>query len=225
MLILTCAGLVKATIVPFIAAEMILALRNPKFRYFFRTAFLLPMVVPAMVGILIWQFIYDPTAGLLNQILGVLGLEGLASNWLGEPHLALPAIIFMGFPWIGAFGLLIYMAGLMAISPSIYDAYRLESESTWRRLVSVDMPLVRGQTRLLVVLAFIGSLQDFQTILLMTGGGPGLATTVPALRMYHAAFRFFHFGYGAAIGFVLFVVILLITVVNFRVMKPAEDPG
>lgn len=225
MLILTCAGLVKATVVPFIAAEMILALRNPRVRYLFRTAFLIPMVVPAMVGILIWQFIYDPTAGLLNQILGVLGLEGLASNWLGEPHLALPAIIFMGFPWIGAFGLLIYMAGLMAILPSIYDAYRLESESTWRRLVSVDMPLVRGQTRLLVVLAFIGSLQDFQTILLMTGGGPGLATTVPALRMYHAAFRFFHFGYGAAIGFVLFVVILIITVVNFRVMKPAEDPG
>jgi len=223
MIILTIAGLIKATVVPFIAVQLILGLRNDRFKYLFRTSFLVPMVVPGMVAILIWRFIYDPNAGMLNQALEAVGLEQWTRTWLGEPHLALPSIIFMGFPWIGALGLLIYMAGLINVPQSVYEAYRLESDSILRRIFSIDIPMVRGQTRLLVVLTFIGSLQDFQTILIMTGGGPGLATMVPALRMYHAAFRFNHFGYGAAIGFVLFLAILIITIINMKVLKPAED--
>ena len=76
-----------------------------------------------------------------------------------------------GFPWIGAFGLLIYLAGLMGISPDIYNAYTIESTSTLRRIWHLDVPLVRGQTRLLVILTFISSVQDFQTVLIMTRGG------------------------------------------------------
>jgi len=181
------------------------------------------MVVPGMVGILIWRFIYDPSMGMLNESLEAMGLGAWASSWLGEPSLALPAILFMGFPWIGAFGLLVYMAGLINIPQSVHEAYRLESQSVLRRVFAIDIPLVRGQTRLLVILAFIGSLQDFQGILIMTGGGPGLATTVPALRMYYEAFRFSNFGYGSAIGFALFAVILAITLLNMRVLKSGEE--
>ena len=223
MAALLIAGLLKATVAPFFAAEMILAVSGNRLRYFFRTAFLLPMVVPGMVGILIWRFIYDPNIGMINQALDAAGLGMLARNWLGEPHLALPSIIFIGFPWIGALGFLIYLAGLMNVPQSVYEAYRIESDSLWRRVFVIDVPLVRGQTRLLVILTFIGSLQDFQSILIMTGGGPGRATSVPALRMYYEAFTFGHFGYGAAIGFVLFAAILAITIVNLRVLKPAEE--
>ena len=74
-----------------------------------------------------------------------------------------------------------------------------------------------------MILTFIGSLQDFQSVLIMTGGGPGIATMVPALRMYHMAFRSSHFGYAAAIGFVLFLAILLITMINLRILKSAEE--
>ena len=125
----------------------------------------------------------------------------------------------MGFPWIGAFGLLIYLAGLLGIAPDIYDAYRVESTSTLRRIWHLDIPLVAGRTRLLVILTFIGSVQDFQNVLIMTRGGPGLATYVPALRMYNEAFVYGHFGYGAAIGLLLFVLVLAITVVNMKVFK------
>jgi raffinose/stachyose/melibiose transport system permease protein len=114
------------------------------------------------------------------------------------------------------------MAGLMNIPDSVYEAYRLESRSILRRIWDLDVPLVGGQTRLLVVLTFIGSLQDFQSVLILTGGGPGLATMVPALRMYHAAFRFNHFGYGAALGVVLFLMILVITAINLRVGRRGE---
>ena len=219
MLVLLLAALVKATVVPFLAVELILYLAGDRMRYFFRTAFVLPMVVPALVGVLIWRLIYNPDMGLLNQSLQSLGLYGLTANWLGDPDLALGAIIGMGFPWIGAFGLLIYLAGLLGIAPDIYDAYKVESTNTLRRIWHLDIPLVAGQTRLLVILTFIGSVQDFQTVLIMTRGGPGLATYVPALRMYNEAFVYGHFGYGAAIGLLLFVLVLAITVVNMKVFK------
>jgi len=223
MIILLCAGLFKAIVIPFIAAELILALASNKLQRFFRTAFLLPMVVPGLVGILIWRFIYDPNVGMLNQALQSIGLDSLTSNWLGDPKLALGSIIFMGFPWIGAFGLLIYMAGLMNIPRDIYESFSMESTNVLKRIWHIDIPLVRGQIRMLTILTFIGSVQDFQTVLLMTRGGPGTATYLPALRMYYVAFTYSHFGYGAAIGLVLFLVILLITIINLKVIKPTEE--
>ncbi len=223
MMILLCAGLFKAIVIPFVAAELILALASDKLQRFFRTAFLLPMVVPGLVGILIWRFIYDPNVGMLNQALQSIGMENLASNWLGDPSLALGSIIFMGFPWIGAFGLLIYMAGLMNIPRDINESFSMESTNVLKRIWHIDIPLVRGQIRMLTILTFIGSVQDFQTVLLMTRGGPGTATYLPALRMYYVAFTYSHFGYGAAIGLVLFIVILLITIINLKVIKPTEE--
>lgn len=225
MLALLLTGLFKATVIPFIGAEMILFLMSNRLRYMFRTLFMIPMVVPGMVTLLIWSFIFEPNMGLLNQVLTVIGLEGWTQSWLGEPHLALPSIIFMGFPWIGGpgmIGLLIFMAGLMNIPSSVYESFHLESESVLRRIWFIDLPLVRNQFRLLIILTFIGAVQDFQTILILTDGGPGLATTVPALRMYHQAFRFTHYGYGAAIGLILFIVILSSTMLIMRMFKKME---
>ncbi len=222
MFVLLAAGLFKAIVVPLLAAELILFLASERLRWLFRTLFLLPMVVPGMVAVLIWRFVYNPNTGLLNQALVGMGLESLTRNWLGDPATALASIIGMGFPWVGAFGLLIYMAGLLQVPGSVYEAYSLESSNIFRRIWSIDLPLVRGQVRMLAILTFIGSVQDFQTILILTRGGPGTATYVPALRMYYQAFTYSHFGYGAAIGLVLFVLILAITVVNMKVLRPAE---
>ncbi|MCL5269568.1 MAG: extracellular solute-binding protein [bacterium] len=221
--ILIAAGLFKSTVVPFLVAELIMSLRGGHWRSFYRTAFLVPMVAPGIVMILIWKFIYDPNLGLLNGLLErverALGTTGLQHVWLGDPDTALGSIVMMGFPWVGALGLLIYMAGLQQIGPSIYEAYRMDGASVWKRLWHIDIPLVGGQTRLLVILTMIGVLQDFFSVLLLTDGGPGMATMLPALRMYHVAFRFSHFGYGAAIGFVLFVGILTVTLLNLRLWR------
>lgn len=222
MLILLAAGLFKAIVIPFAAAELILFLISKRLQWAFRTLFLLPMVVPGMVTVLIWRYIYDPNTGLLNQAMNAVGLENLTRNWLGEPSTALGSIIAMGFPWIGAFGLLIYLAGLMQISESIQEAYSMESNNVLRRIWHIDIPLVRGQMRMLAILTFIGSVQDFQTILMLTRGGPGASTYVPALRMYYQAFNYSNFGYGAAIGLVLFCLILVITIINMKVLKPVE---
>ena len=222
MAILVVAGLVKTVVIPFMAAEIIMLLSSDKLKYFFRTAFLVPMVVPGMVILMIWRLVYDPNVGMLNQALTSVGLEKLTASWLGDPQLALLSIVFMGFPWIGAFALLIYIAGLMHIPSSVFEAYQLESRSLLKRIVAIDIPLVKGQTRMLMILTFIGTIQEFQTILIMTSGGPGISTYVPALRMYMQAFEYNHFGYGAAIGLVLFLMILLITFINMKVIKAEE---
>ncbi|MFM7320138.1 MAG: carbohydrate ABC transporter permease, partial [Armatimonadota bacterium] len=163
-----------------------------------------------------WGFLYDGSAGLLNAGLDAIGLGGWTRPWLGTASTALPALLAIGFPWAGGLSLLVYLAGLGAIEPQIHDAAALDGAVGWRRMLHVDVPLVRPQIGLLATLATIGALQDFGTILVLTGGGPGLATHVPALHMYFQAFRFGHLGYASAIGFVLFAAILACTAIGRR---------
>ncbi len=215
-LLLLVANLIKTLTLPLLVAELLVHLRSRRWQYVLRTAFILPMVVPGMVTMLLWSFIYEGSVGLLNQILQAAGLGGLTRAWLGESRTALWAIVGIGFPWAGGLALLIYLAGLTSIPTDIYDSCELDSATGWRRVWHVDLPLLRPQVRLLTTLTIIGTLQDFGSILILTGGGPGLATHVPALHMYFQAFRFGHNGYASAIGFVLFLVIFILSALNMR---------
>jgi len=220
MFILTLANLVKATLVPFLVAELLMILSSARLRYFFRNLFLIPVVVPGITMILIWGLIYDPNIGVVNSVFRLFGHPGYC--WLGEHSLALPSIVFFGFPWVGVLGLLVYMAGLLQIDSSVHEAARLDCQNIFQRIRFVDMPLVRGQTKFLIIVTLIGSIQDFQTILLLTNGGPGLATSVPALQMYHWAFKVGEFGYASAVGFLLFLMILTLTLLNLKFIRSEE---
>ncbi len=214
LLILLIASVLKTLTMPLLVAELLMSLRSPRWQYILRTAFILPMVVPGMVTMLLWSFIYDGSVGLLNQLLELFGLHALTRSWLGESATALWAIIGIGFPWAGGLALLIYLAGLNQISGDVWDSCQVDGVTGWRRVWYVDLPLLLPQVRLLVILTLIGTLQDFGSILILTGGGPGLATHVPALHMYFQAFRFGHLGYAAAIGLTLFVAIFALSVLN-----------
>jgi ABC-type sugar transport system permease subunit len=214
LLILLVANVLKTLTMPLLVAELLMSLRSPRWQYFMRTAFILPMVVPGMVTMLLWSFIYDGSVGLLNQILETLGMGGLTRSWLGDSGTALWAIIGIGFPWAGGLALLIYLAGLNAISGDVWDSCQVDGVGGLKRVWYVDLPLLLPQVRLLVILTLIGVLQDFGSILVLTGGGPGLATHVPALHMYFQAFRFGHMGYAAAIGLTLFVAIFTLSLLN-----------
>lgn len=214
LLILLIANVLKTLTMPLLVAELIMSLRSPRWQYILRTAFILPMVVPGMVTMLLWSFIYDGSVGLLNQVLEAMGMSALARSWLGESGTALWAIIGIGFPWAGGLALLIYLAGLNQISGDVWDSCQVDGVSGLRRVWYVDLPLLLPQVRLLVILTLIGVLQDFGSILILTGGGPGLATHVPALHMYFQAFRFGHLGYAAAIGLTLFVAIFVLSLLN-----------
>jgi ABC-type sugar transport system permease subunit len=175
---------------------------------------LLPAVVPGLIGVYMWQMVYDPYDGLLNQIVKVLFGFPTGRAWLADETTilgvttALWAIIFAGFPFVSAFALLIYMGGLLNINAELFDAARIDGASWWTRFWRIDVPLLTPQTRLLLFFAFSGALGGFADVLIFTNGGPGIATFVPGLQMYRKISEG-EFGYASAIGVVLFVLVFV----------------
>jgi raffinose/stachyose/melibiose transport system permease protein len=216
-------AIVVTVTVPLIVAEMIYAVRNNAAQYFYRVMFLIPVVVPLVVVLLIWKFIYDPNVGLLNDLLAAVGLGHWQHAWLGEFGTALYAIMFIGFPFVSGTSVLIYLAGLINISAEVMEAAALDGATGLKRIWRIDIPLLLGQIRLFIVLGILGIVQGFQTQLILTDGGPGWATEVPGLRMYQTAFEGSRFGYASAIGLVLFLIVLVLTIINFRFIRPSTE--
>jgi len=223
MVKLTVFAVVTALTMPLFVAKLINSLRSPRVQYLCRVGFVVPLVVPQVVLILIWGFFYEPTDGLLNRLLTDAHLHSLTQSWLGDPKLALYCIMFMTFPWVNGFGLLIYTAGLQAIPSELLEAGALDGANAWQRFWRIEIPLILGQIRLLVVLAVIGGIQNFTQVLILTNGGPGQATTVPGLYLYQEITSDQRFGYASAIALVLFVITLLVTVVNLKFIRPSND--
>lgn len=224
LLLLIVTGFVKL-LVPLAVAEMIFHVRSPRAGYAFRTLLVLQVIVPGVVGVLLWVNIYDPNIGLANQLLESVGLGGLTRSWLGDADTAMWAIVFMGFPWVRAFALLIFYGGLISIPGELFDSAALDGASTLRRIFNIDLPLLLGQVRLLLILTFIATVQEFAAIFLTTGGGPGSSTYVPSLELYYQAVRFNNFGAASAIGAVLFLVILGGTILNLKYVKSSVEYG
>jgi len=204
-------------IVPLLVAVMIFHLSSERAKYIMRNVFIYPIVVPSIVGLLLWLFIYDPNFGLLNQVLSVVGLESLQHVWLGETKTAMPALAFIGFPWIGAFSLLIFYGGMIGIPKDVYEAGVMDGIGKFRRFWSIELPLLTGQIRMLLILTFIGTIQDFTLVYLTTLGGPFDSTYVPALELYLSATRFNDYGYASAMGIILFLFILMGTIFQMKV--------
>lgn len=222
-IILVIVQIAKVLTVPLLVAELIFNLRHDKARYWLRTLFIVPLVLPAVVEILLWNNIYDPTIGLLNQTLIALGRPEWTRTWYGDANVALASIIFIGFPWVSAFALLIFYGGLIGISEEIFDASRVDGANGWQRFRYVDLPMLMGQVKLLVILTFINAVQTFEVVYLTTGGGPGAATYTPALELYYMAMRMYNMGAASAIGMILFVIILAGTIANMRFVRSSLE--
>lgn len=216
---LTVFGAVTAITIPIVVAEWIFRLQSKRAQYFYRILMIWPAIVPGVVTILIWQFIYDPYAGILNSLLRAIGLGGLAQNWLGDPNIALYSVMGSAFPFIGGISVLIYLAGLQSISGEIFDSAAIDGASGLRRFFAIDLPLIKGQITLNLVLSIIASVQNFAGILILTNGGPAGATEVPALYMYNVAFQYGKIGYASAIGVLIFLCILALTFINLRYLR------
>ncbi|MCS6848455.1 MAG: PQQ-binding-like beta-propeller repeat protein [Anaerolineae bacterium] len=215
MVLLLVTGIIKSLTVPLLVAELVFWLRWARVKYWMRVAFIVPSIVPGVVGVLLWKQIYDPQIGLLNETLKALGLGHLTRAWLADANTAIWAIIFAGFPWVGIFAFLIYLGGLLNINHEIFDAAAIDGASAWRRFWDIDLKMIRPQLRLILFFTFLGSVQEYGNIWIMTRGGPGTATYVPGLQMF-LQISAAEFGYASAIGFILALVVLVITVWRFR---------
>ncbi|MCZ8517364.1 sugar ABC transporter permease [Paenibacillus filicis] len=187
----------------------------------YRVLFLVPLVVPHIIIFLLWRWIYMGN-GVLNTLLRQFGLESWVHAWLGESGTALGAIIFVNFPWIGGIYFLIYLAGLITISKELFEVGSMEGMGVWQRFRHIELPLIRNQLRLVVILAFIQQYQSFENVLVLTNGGPGFSTLTPALYLYKKGFEYNELGYASAIGAAVFLVLLLFTLAMNRFVKPAD---
>lgn len=141
--------------------------------------------------------------------------------WLGAQDLVIPAILFWGFPWVGAVGVLIYLSGLQNISNDIYEAARLDGVGPWQMIFKIELPLILTQVRINLIFMTIGTLTGYEVFLILLGpeGGPGNRGMVPGLYMFSSAFAEGRFGYASALGMILFIVILCLTIIYQRYVR------
>jgi raffinose/stachyose/melibiose transport system permease protein len=185
---------------------------------FFRVALFLPQVLAMVVVAVAWRWIYAPD-GLLNQTLRLVGLDGLTRAWLGDFHLALPAVGVAG-TWVG-FGLcmVLFLAGVQSIPVELYEAARLDGAGPWQEFRAITLPALRPQVAVAATLTIVAGLRNFDLVYLTTAGGPGDSTAVPAYEVYHRAFETGQVGAGAAIGVALTVLIFVLTVTVSRLVE------
>ncbi len=223
MLLLTLFAVCVRLTCPLIVAKLIHVLPGERSRHVYRIVFLIPIVVPGVAVQLIWSGLIYSDTGLLNESLRAWGLDHWTHGWLADPDTALTCIMMMGFPFAGGFEVLVYYAGLSSVPSSVNESAALEGCRGVRKFFLIDVPLVMSQLKLIVILTIIGGLQGFEALFVMTRGGPGFSTTVPGLWMYFNAFSFQRMGYACAVGVILFLMILALTILNLRYFKSTEQ--
>ena len=181
----------------------------------FRTLFYLPTVTAGVATAMLWLVILQPN-GILNQALGLVGIPG--PRWLTSTQWAMPGLIIMSF-WTVGTTMILYLAGLQGIPQHLYEAASIDGAGHLRKLRHVTIPMMTPTIFLTLVLGIIGSWQVFTQALILTGGGPANATLFVLLYLYNKAFLIFQMGYASAIAWVLFVIILIFTLIQFAVAR------
>lgn len=181
---------------------------------FYRAIYFLPVVTSTVAASLIWSWLYSPNFGPINYFLAAIGIDG--PPWLASTTWAMPAVILMSV-WKG-FGtnMLIFLAGLQGIPQEVLEAAMIDGSTRWQRFWRVTWPLLTPTTFFVLVISCIASFQVFEQVFVMTEGGPAYATTVLGLFIYLNAFRYNNMGYAAAVAYILFALILAITLVQLK---------
>ena len=217
------AGFLVCFQFPLIAAKLTHSLASDRLQYWFRSFFMIPLGVPGIVSLFMWKFIYYPEVGALSRILGFFNVA--APNMLGNPRFVMIAIILMGFPWVAGLNYIINFAALQEIDISISDAADLDGAGYFAKFFRVELPLIMPQLKALLILGLIGTVQDYERFLLLTGGGPMNRTLVPGLHMFNMAFGRgeANYGYACAISLVLLAINLLGVSLFLKFGKSEED--
>jgi ABC-type sugar transport system permease subunit len=190
----------------------------------FRGIFFTPVVISFVAVGILWQRIYDPNIGLLDGLLQTLGLMHTPIDWLGNPNLSLFSIILVDiWKWTG-YHTVIYLAGLQIISRDFYESADIDGATAWQKLRYITLPQLRQMTIINITIACMGAFSVFDLVYIMTNGGPYQSTSVLLTYMYNITFASSNsnFGYGTTVAYLLFVIILAISIVQIKNMN-AKD--
>ena len=207
---------VPLTMVLGLAAAVGLDAGITRFRTFFRVGYYLPVVTSIVAIAVVWRFVLEPDSGIVNTLLGYVGIEG--PSWLTNPTTAMPALIVMTAWRNLGYLMVIFLAGLQAIPRDLYEAAAMDGSGAWSRFRHVTLPLMRPTLLFGGVITGIGYLQFFEEPFVMTKGGP-LDSTLSMAFYTYKQFGFGNYSYAAAVSYVLFIAIVVLTLVQFRLLR------
>ena len=215
-------GAVPVGMIISLALALIMNQDKLPFRTAFRTAYFIPVITSWVAVSFVWVWMFEPRWGAVNTFLSWFGIHGI--KWLASPFWALPAIIIVAV-WKGlGYNMVIFLAGLQGIPRELQEAAKIDGASPWQGFWHITFPLLNPTVVFITITAVIGSLQVFTPAVIMTtrqgeAGGPIDSTRVMVYHIYSTAFRYNRLGYGAALAFVLFALILIVTVVQLRLTQ------
>lgn len=209
-------------ITTFIAVAVSIIMNNKKLKYTgpFRIIFFIPTLVPTVVACLLWIWVMQPETGIINRLLGYIGIQG--PGWLSSMFWSKPALIIM-MVWTCGNAIIIYLAGLQDIPDSLYESAALDGAGFFRQTLSVTIPLLRSTILYNVVTLIIAVFQWFAEPYIMTNGGPDNQTMFYSLYLYQNAFSYFKMGYASAMAWILLLIALAIILVLFKVFRFGES--
>jgi multiple sugar transport system permease protein len=217
--VFTGGSIILKVIAGLIAASLLNSIRNKTLGNVLTGLVLLPWIIPSVVQALAWRSIYDPLFGGLNPILLNLGLIDEPLSWLADPSLAMPSVIAVNV-WAGIpFFTVNILAGMKAIDRELYEAAAIDGANAWQRFVNITLPSLRFVLAVTTLLSTIWTFNNFETIFLLTGGGPGGATRVYSIMAYEMAIRGLRFGPGTAVAFSLTPVLAILILLLSRYMR------
>jgi multiple sugar transport system permease protein len=179
----------------------------------FRSIYYLPTVISGVGVAMLWRWMFNSQYGVINVLLGKLGIDG--PSWITDERWALPALIFASLWGIGG-TMLIFLAGLQGIPTELYEAAEIDGAGRFRQFLAITVPMLSHVTFFNLVLGIIGALQNFTDAFVMTGGGPNNATLFLTLYLYRNAFLYLNMGFASAVAWVLFLIVLMLTLAVFR---------
>lgn len=203
----------------FLAVMLNQALRG---RTFYRTSLFMPVVMSFVVIGILWRWLFNAEFGLINILLESLGLGVLAQDWLGDTDIALRSLMLVDiWKWYG-FHMVIFLAGLQSIPSELYEAAKIDGASVWQQFLHVTLPMLQPVMIVNVTLSLMGAFNVFDIPYVMTEGGPANSTNVMALHIYLRGFKFYRFGFSAALSYVLLVIVTLVAAIQLKLMARAD---
>lgn len=211
-------------LIPPVALAVALLLNAAKHgAWLWRTLYFLPVVTSIVAMSVVWAYLFDPTYGPINEFLGWFHIP--SQGWIASPHEALFSIVVVTVWQYAGYYAILYLAGIQGIPDDYYEAAQLDGANFYERFRFITLPLLKPTHIFVLVMIAINSLQVFTQVFMITGGGPNDGSNVMVLYMYQTAFQFLHMGKASAMAVVLFVIVLLVTIVQFKLLGFNNDRG
>ncbi len=207
------------------AASLMLALLVDQVRWLrnlFRSVFYFPVLLSGIVMGFVWTIILNYNFGVINQLLDAAGLDAIKTDWLGNPKFAMLSIVLSTVWKSAGYYMVIYLAGLQGIPQELTEAASIDGANRWQQFRHVKFPLLAGAMTVCMMLSMIGSLKIFDQIAVMTDGGPGFATETLTYIIYKVGFGELRQGFGTALAIVLFLLIMIVSIVQIKLLRKRE---